>query len=199
MMMSVIVYSRLGDVLRNRNLTVGELRQRIAVRFELAVDARTLDRLARAGRVRRPNLEIAAAAADVLGVGLDDLFAVETTSVGGGGSSTTRLGGVEDDVLDPDRSRRLEDLFEAQDWRTLTSDERAELRALVADWGRRVNERALRDIAAERDMPVEQVRADVAADLDRALAWWAEVQGDPVRLEALAEEARERQQARAAG
>ncbi len=197
--MSVIVYSRLGDVLRNRNLTVGELRQRIAVRFELAVDARTLDRLARAGRVRRPNLEIAAAAADVLGVGLDDLFAVETTSVGGGGSSTTRLGGVEDDVLDPDRSRRLEDLFEAQDWRTLTSDERAELRALVADWGRRVNERALRDIAAERDMPVEQVRADVAADLDRALAWWAEVQGDPVRLEALAEEARERQQARAAG
>jgi len=122
--MSVIVYSRLGDVLRNRNLTVGELRQRIAVRFELAVDARTLDRLARAGRVRRPNLEIAAAAADVVGVGLDDLFAVETTSVGGGGSSTTRLGGVEDDVLDPDRSRRLEDLFEAQDWRTLTSDER---------------------------------------------------------------------------
>ncbi len=39
-MISVMVYSRLGDVLRNRNLTVGELRQRIAARFELAVDAR---------------------------------------------------------------------------------------------------------------------------------------------------------------
>jgi len=45
--MSVMVYSRLGDVLRTRNLTVGDLQRQIAARFDFAVDARTLDRLAR--------------------------------------------------------------------------------------------------------------------------------------------------------
>jgi len=43
------------------------------------------------------------------------------------------------------------------------------------------------------------VRAAVAADLDRALAWWNDVQSDPARLEALVEEARESQRARAVG
>lgn len=199
--MSVAVYSRLGDLLRNRNLSVGDLQQQIAMRFELAVDVRTLNRLAHTGRVRRPDLDVAAAVADILGVGLDDIFAVEATPVNGRGLGVdgSVLAGAEDDILDPDQNRRLDDLFEAQDWRTLTDDERRELRALVSEWGHRVNERALRDIAAQRGDPIEQVRAEVAADLDRALAWWAEVQADPARLGALIEEARERQRARVAG
>ncbi len=197
--MGIAVYSRLGDVLRNQDLTVSDLQRRIAARFGLAVDVRTLDRLARADRVRRPNLEIVAAAAGVLGVGFDDIFVVRTTSADTNGPDMGRAGDEEEDVLDPDQSRRLEDLLEAQDWRTLTGDEHAELRALVAEWGHRANEQALRDIAAKRGQPIEQVRADVAADLDRALVWWEEVQADPARLEALVEEARESQRVRAVG
>jgi hypothetical protein len=43
-----------------------------------------------------------------------------------------------------------------------------------------------------RNLPLEQVRAEVAADFERALAWWDEVQADPARLEALVNEAQER-------
>ncbi len=197
--MSVVVYSRLGDLLHNRNLTVRDLQQRLAARFGLAVDERTLDRLAQPNRVCRPNLEIVAAAADILGVGLDDIFVVQTARADTDGLGMEQAPDEEEDYLDPNQSRRLEDLFEAQDWRTLTGDERAELRALVAKWGHRANEQALREIAAKRGQPIEQVRADLAADLDRALAWWAGVQADPARLEALVEEARENQRVRAVG
>lgn len=69
----------------------------------------------------------------------------------------------------------------------------------MAEWGHRANEQALQDIAAKRGQPIEQERADVAGDLDRALVWWEEVQADPARLEALVEEARESQRARAVG
>ncbi len=197
--MSVMVYSRLGDLLHNKNLSVRDLQQQLAVRFGLAVDVRTLDRLARADRVRRPNLEIVAAAADILDVGLDDIFAVQATAVDTDGSGIARAPDGEEDYLDPGQSRRLEDLFEAQGWRALTDDERAELGALVAEWGHRANEQALQEIAAKRGQPIERVRADVDADLDRALAWWADVQADPARMEALVAEARENQRARAVG
>ncbi len=195
--MGVMVYSRLGDALRNQGLTVSELQRQIALRFGLTVDVRTLNRLSQDDRVRRPNLEVAAAAAAVLGVGLDDIFVMRITHADTDGVGMERAG--DEDVLDSDQSRRLGDLLEAQDWRSLTSDERAELRALVAAWGRHANEQALRDIAARREQPIEQVRADVAADLDRALAWWDDVQADPARLEALVEEAREGQRARSVG
>ncbi len=125
--MGIAVYSRLGDVLRNQGLTVSDLQRRIAARFRFAVDERTLDRLARADHVRRPNLEIVAAAADVLGVGFDDIFVVGTTSADTNGPGIERARDEEEDVLDPDQSRRLEDLLEARDWRTLTDDESAEL------------------------------------------------------------------------
>jgi hypothetical protein len=62
-----------------------------------------------------------------------------------------------------------------------------------------VHERGVRELAERRNRPLEQVRAEVAADFERALAWWDEVQTDPARLEALVNEARERQRAHADG
>lgn len=197
--MSVMVSSRLGDVLRNQGLTAHDLQRRIATRFGLVVDARTLDRLAQADQVRRPNLQIAAAAADILGVGLDDLFVLKTTTMDADGSETKQMLDEKEDYLDSVPSRRLEDLFEAQDWRELTDDECVELRSLTAEWGRRANEQALRKLASVRGQSIEQVRADVAADLDRATAWWTDVQADPERLETLIAEAHAKQQARIGG
>ncbi len=56
--MGVMVYSQLGAVLRTQRLTVDDLQRQISVRFGMAVDSRTLDRLARDQRLRRPNIEI---------------------------------------------------------------------------------------------------------------------------------------------
>jgi len=187
--MNVMVYSRLGDLLRARNLTVSDLQHQIAARFGRTVDARTLDRLARAERVRRPNLELAATAAKALDVSLNDVFAVET-------GPTDDLAD-EEDILDPAQSRRLQKLFDLQDRRSLSEDEQAEVRALVAEYGRRVYDRGVRGIAAKRGLPVDQVRVEVTADLERMIAWRREIEADPARLEALIDEARKRRRTRA--
>jgi len=193
--MGVMVYSRLGDVLRARNLSVDDLRRQIAARFGLTVDARTLDRLARAERVRRPDLELAAAAAEALDVSLNDVFAVETVPADDGASLPDDLVD-EEDILDPAQSRRLQKLFDLQDRRSLSEDEQAEMRALVAEYGRRVYDRGVRGIAVKRGLPVDQVRAEVTVDLERMIAWRRELEADPARLEALIGESRERRRTR---
>jgi len=197
--MGVMVYSRLGDVLRARNMSVDDLRRQIEARLDLVVDARTLDRMTRDERVRRPDMEIAAAAAAVLDVGLDGIFLVDTVPTGGEDTAGIHSSDDEDDALDPEQSRRLSELFDLQDYGRLTEAERAELDALVAAWGRAVNERGIRELAARRGVPVEQMQAEVLGDVDRALVWWREVQNDPARLEAVIHEAKERQQARIVG
>jgi transcriptional regulator with XRE-family HTH domain len=177
--MSVMVYSRLGDLLRVRKLPVSDLQRQIAARFGLTVDTRMLERLARAERVRRPDLEVAAAALDA---SLNDVFAVEGVPVDDG-DATGAPDNAEDDILDPNQSQRLQALCDLRDRRPLTADEQAEMRALVAEDGHRVHERGVRELAERRNLPLEQVRAEVAADFERALAWWDEVQADPARLE----------------
>ncbi len=195
MSVSVMVYSRLGDLLRTRNLTVSDLQHQIAARFGRTVDARTLDRLARAERVRRPDLEVAATAAEALDVSLNDVFAVETAPANAGEPAMDDLA-AEEDILDPAQSRRLQKLFDLQDRRSLSADEQAEMRALVAKYGRRVHEEGVRRIAEQGHLPLEQARAEIAEDFEQRLAWWAEVQADPARLQALVDEALERRRER---
>jgi len=190
--MGVMVYSRLGDVLRARNLSVDDLRRQIASRFNLAVDARTLDRLTRDERVRRPDVEIAAAAA-ALDVGLDDIFLVDAVPTDGESVVGVDMSDdEEDDVLAPEQSRRLSDLFDLRGRRPLTDDERAELDALVGAWGRAFSEREFSEVARRRGIPVEQVRAESLAETERVLAWWKDVEADPARREEVVRDARER-------
>jgi len=200
--MSVMVYSRLSDLLRANNLTVRDLQQQIADQFGLAVGMRALEQLARGDRVRRADLEVAAAVAETLGVSLNEIFAVETAPVSTGleneGEREMDMSDVEeDDVLDPEQSRRLQSLYNRQHRRALTEAEWAEMDELVAAWGRGVYERGVRDIAAQRGQPVEQVRTELAADLEQKLAWRRELEANPARLQALIDEARARQRARA--
>lgn len=200
--MSVMVYSRLGDLLRAKNLSVRDLQQQIAERFGLAVGLRALGRLAQADRVRRADLEVAAAAAETLGVSLNEVFAVETVP---GPTALDEADEVrrdeeddlladQDDVLDPAQSRRLRHLFDLRDRRSLSDDELAEQNALIAEWSHRVNERTLRSIAAKRGQSLEQTRIDVEADFERIVAWHRELEADPARYEALVQESWEQQQ-----
>ena len=196
--MGVTVYSRLGDALRTRNLTVDDLQCQIAARFDLAVSTWTLDRLARDERVRRPNIEIVAVAA-VLGVRLDDLLRVDAIPLGDeGAGGTDTFDDEEDDALAPEQSRRLSDLFAPRSRRPLTDDERAEMDTRVGAWGRAVSEREFHELAQRRGVPVEQVRAEVLAETERALAWWKAVVADPVRRKKIMRDVRQRQRARVA-
>ncbi len=196
--MGVMVYSRLGDLLRARHLTVDDLQRQIAARFDLAVDARTLDRLARDERVRRPDVEIAAAAAAVLDARLDDIFAVDALPMGEDGSIWTDRVVEEEDVLPPEQSRRLSELFDLRGRRPLTDEERAELDALVGAWGRAVSEREFGEVARRRGIPVEQVRAESLAEIERVLAWWKDVEADPARRAEVVCDAQERRRTRGA-
>lgn len=193
--MSVMVYSRLGAVLRGKNMTVNDLARAITERFGLEVDERTLDRLTRTARVRRPDIELAGAAAAALDVGLDDVFAVEAVPITE--ESTDAESAEKESVLTPAERRRLRQLYEQQGRRALTEDEWAEMDALVAQYGRLVYEQGVRDIATARGLPVEQARADLVAELERALAWRRQLDADPARKQALVEEAREQQRSRA--
>ena len=200
--MSVIVYSRLGELLRVKDLSVDELRNRIARRFGLAVDTRTLNRWMRGERVQRPDLELAGAAAAVLEVGLDDVFAVEAIPVdeeAHDGGPTDAIAEEHDDILDPEQSHRLREIYTLQGRRLLTTAEWAEMDTLVSEFGRRVYQRGVRVIAERDGRPVEQVETDLAAERDRVSAWYQEIQSDPERLEAAIQQARARQRARAIG
>ena len=57
--MSVVVYPRLAELLKERNLTVAELERQIKERFGLAVNPKTLYRLTQAAPVQRAEQEIA--------------------------------------------------------------------------------------------------------------------------------------------
>ncbi len=107
--MSVAVYSRLGDLLRARGLGVEDLRRRIVVDTGQEVNTRALDVLAGDGRVRRPDIEVAGAAATALAVRLDDLFDVQVVpdavKAHGDGGAGIDLG--EWNPLGPEQSHRL--------------------------------------------------------------------------------------------
>ena len=182
--MGVVVFPRLGEWLRARNLSVAELERRIERRFGLAVDPKTLYRLAAPEAVQRADLEIAGAAASVLGIGLDDLFAVEAVP-----ADEAEGGGP---VLGRAAARRLAELFDRQARTGLSQPEQTELDALVADYGRRLHERRLRELARRRGVPLARARRKAQAELDGALGWWRAFEADPARRRAVAARARDR-------
>jgi hypothetical protein len=182
---SVAVYPRLEELLRERNLTVAELKRQIVARYGLTFDQRTLDRLAQREPVRRADLTIAGAAAQILGVGLGDLFAVEAIPVGVSSHP-------DDDLLDDDQAERMLELLDLQDERPLTRSERRELRGLVDEYGRRFCEYHDHRIAERRGVPVEEVRREAEERIARARVVLHELEANPRRRQAFIEDAKQR-------
>jgi transposase len=172
-------------MLRSRNLTVAELERRIERRFGLAVDPKTLYRLASPEPVQRADLEIAGAVAAVLGIGLDDLFDVQAIPLDHDDGSGTG-------DLDPHQSQRLAELFDRQARGALTESERTEIEALVAEYGRRLHERRLSELAHLRGISVDEARREATARFDDALAWWHTFEDDPDGRAAVTTQARGR-------
>ena len=147
--MKIVVYSQLGELLRTRRLTVADLARQLRRRFGLTVNAKALYRLTRPGPIRHANLEVALAAAAILGVALEDLFTMRTLPEDGDNTAP---------VLDLAASRRLADLFDRRASRPLTVDERDELDRLVLDYSRLARYRELRRYASESGVTFEQAR-----------------------------------------
>jgi hypothetical protein len=179
--MSVTVYPRLGELLREKDVTAMDVARQIEERFGLRVSRRTLERLTQTTPIRHADLELAGAVASVLGVELSDIFTVEATPI---------IDRADDDILDPAQSRRLQELYDQQGQRLLTDDEWEELEELVAAYGQRLHRQRMRELAQRRGIPLEQAERDAAVDLAGALDWWREVQADPARLQALVTESR---------
>ena len=169
--MAVTVYSRLSELLLDRNLTVADLERQIGERFGIEVDRRTLQRLTYAEPLERVDLSLAAAAVVVLGVGLGELFELEVAAPVG-------IEGAEMGDLGPDQSRLLAALLDRRARQGLSTVEQGELEGLVEEYGRRLHERLLHDRAGGRGRSVESAREQAAAALSRAVQWWRSVEGD---------------------
>ena len=180
--MSVIVYPRLGQLLRERHLTVAELERQIEERFGLSVNPKTLYRLTQTTPVQRADLEIAGATAAILDVDLGDLFAVEAVPTAPGDAADARLFGPED-------NRRMAALLDWQEHYPLSEAEWTELERLVATYGQLLHERRLRELAAKRGVPIAQVRRETEEQLDRAREWWRAFEADPDKERLIAEQA----------
>ncbi len=163
--MSVTVYPRLAELLKERGLTVAELGRRIKERFGLGVNAKTLYRLTQAAPVQRADLEVAGATVAILGIGLDDLFTIEAHPY-------NRDSEAEVSILEPEDSRRMAELVDRQAHELLTDTEWEALETLVATYGRRLHERRVLEVARQRGQPLEQVRHDMEESLAHAAAQW---------------------------
>jgi hypothetical protein len=167
--MSVAVYSRLGELLKARNLTVAELGDRITSRYGLVVDAESLRAWVRDAPVQQADLELAGAAAAVLDLSLADLF--DVNAIPDLPEEESLLGEADDE--------RLSELLELQQSRELSDDEATELKALVAEWSRQVRDRWLKVRATIQGISVEQARRELEANVAEASRWWQEFQANP--------------------
>jgi hypothetical protein len=176
--MSVAVYPRLGELLRVSNLTMEGLGREFEQRFGLSVDLPTLHRLTQAEPIRQADLELVAAVAAILGVALGDLFRVEATPLNDQDQAPAF-------DLDPEQSRRLAELLDLQDKRESTPSEQSETDGLVAEWGRRLHEAGIREIAKKWGRPLEETR-----HLAEAIEWWRAFEADPRRQRAVVAQAK---------
>jgi hypothetical protein len=182
--MSVLVYPRLSELLKEKNVTVPHLARPIEERFGLRVSRRTLERLTHTTPIRHADPELAGAVATILGVELNDIFTVQTTPI---------ADEADDDILDPAQSQRMRELHDLQGQRLLTDEEWTELEGLVSAYGHRLHERRMRELAQQRGISVQQAEHEAAVALAEALDWWREVRDDPARLQALIEQAQRHQ------
>ena len=122
--MAVAVFGQLEHLLRERNLTIADLKRQIEERHGLVVDIAALKRLADPTGVQEIDLRMAASVVMLLDIGLDDLFSYGTGSAAIDPS-------LEQEVLDDEPARRIRALLDLQIERGLSDQEQHELDALV--------------------------------------------------------------------
>jgi transcriptional regulator with XRE-family HTH domain len=171
-----------------------ELRARVAARYGVSIDRRTLAALTRDGRLQRPDIEVLEAIALILQIPVDDLLDVRAVEPDEATSD------VSDDVLlDAERDARLRALAEQRDWgeHPLSGPDERALETLIAEAGRALVERDLTAAAQHLDLPADVARAYVAMQTADASRFWSELIDKPERMAAEVRVAKARRQMRA--
>jgi hypothetical protein len=186
---SVAVFGQLDRLLRERNLTLADLKRQIEERFDSLVDTAGLEALTGAEMLERADLPLIGAITDTLGVTLDELFAVQSSPVRVPASPPASF-------LTDRQAQRLHDLLDLQGERKLSVDERRELEILVYDEdARRLVDYYRRKRAEERGISLEQVKREEAEHIARAKRQLRRPIADPHHSQALANHRRKRQPA----
>jgi hypothetical protein len=182
---AIAVYGRLDELLRERNLTVAELKLRIEVQFGLAVDSEALARLTGPDAARQTDMTLAVAATRVLGVSLDDLFASEDVPAYVSPTS-------DESFLTEEQTSRLRVLQDLHNDGKLSRDELRELDALVDEYGRRVGEYHLSRYAARKGISLEEAQRETDERLAEATAQLKRQDADSHYRQKLIERAKQR-------
>jgi hypothetical protein len=186
---AVAVFGQLDRLLRERSLTVADLKRDIEERFDLLVDEAALECLVSSDELREVDLTLVGAVVDTLGLRMDDLFAVQSVPVNPPASPPKSF-------LTEQQDRRLAELFDQQDRRKLTADEQRELQTLVYDeFGRRSNDYFRRKEAQKRGVSLEQVQREEDERIARAMKYHRWLNADPRRIQELAERVKARKTA----
>ena len=181
--MAIAVYGRLDELLRERNLTVTQLKLRIEVLYGLHVDADALARLAGSDAVQQMDMPLAVAITRELGVSLDDLFASEDMP---DYVSPT----ADESFLTEEQTQRLRALQDLHNDGKLSKDELRELGALVDEYGRQFGEYHLSRYAARRGISLEEARREADAQFAEAAARLKQQDSDPHYRQKLAKRAK---------
>ena len=185
--MAVAVFGQLDHLLRERNLTVADLKRQIEEQYGMDVDVAALDRLAGPEALHHTDLKVIGAVASILEVSLDDLLLVVALPAGLIRPPT------EPSFLTEEESRRLTELFDRQDAGLLTADEQRELETLVYDkYGQRSIEYSQRREAKRRGVSLEQVQREDDERIASATKYLKWLDADPRRRQELAERVRGR-------
>jgi len=182
---AVAVYPQLDALLRDRGLSVLEVKRAIEDRYGLVVDLAMLQGLTGSEPVDLTDLTLAGAVATVLGVSLSDLFSIEATPASGG----LPAGG---EHLSNEASRRLLELLTLQDSGNLNERETNELQQLVDEYGRSFRDEHIRHYAMKVGISLADATRQADSRVSGALTWLRDLDAQPGGRQAFIERVKQR-------
>ncbi len=165
--MAIAVYSRVGRMLDERAISLTDLREELAARYDLHVDARSLDELVRRDPLRRPDIALLEAIAAILRMSVDDLLDVRYLVIVPAGAQVRREAAGTQDVLEETGEEATGEL----DRGTMPGAARSIVDDDILLGGER--DRWLRDLMERRDWgdaPLTDAEREELDTLSRAIA-----------------------------
>jgi hypothetical protein len=156
--MAIAVFGQLGHLLRERSLTLADLKRQIEERYDLCPDEDTLHLLAGSEQLGLLNMVPIGMVARVLNISLDDLrFVVDIPF--SPAHPPTKV-----NTLTETETWRVWALLGMQQRRKLDDVEQHELEAIVNEGGRRFRELSWRKEAERRGVPLDDLRNEIEED-----------------------------------
>ena len=203
--MGIEVYPQLSSVLAERGLTAEDVARQIRDQFGLNVSVTMVTQLAQQGSLHAANIEVAVAAAQVLGIGLDDLFisvahrvATDEERTPLDEKATTSPHSIAEDnqpiYFKGYSQEEIASLLDDHTYEYPGSENQGHVANLIDEYGRVLYDRHLGAYASEREITIKQARMELTTSYAALVEWQRAFEADPKRQEAVRERARNRGQ-----